>query len=470
LVTQVLVQEIPWMEPALAALRLRALGCLAFLDSAMRHATLGRYSYVAADPFGCWRVEHGRPSWNGIGLDDAPLDSLSQLLEQFAQSDLPGLPPFQGGAIGSFAYEFGRLLDAQPETAPPPHGAGPDAAFDFYDVICAFDHGLEQAWIISTGHPEKQPDARAVRARARANQILAQLQDGTIELSDGVASAIPSSAWRSNFSRAGYEAAVDRVIAAILNGDIFQANLTQCFSAKTPPAFDPFAFYQRLRRNNPATFAAFIEDEGRAIASSSPERFVKLEGRHVETRPIKGTAPRSPDAEEDRRRGEALLASEKDRAENLMIVDLLRNDLSRICQPHSVRTPVLCGLETYAGVHHLVSTVTGELRPGKRAIDLITATFPGGSITGAPKIQAMAIIAGIEGQQRGTYCGSIGFFWFNGRMDSNIAIRTAVFQNGFAAFQVGGGITALSQPAAEYEETLDKAGRIFAAFEGDACR
>nr|WP_245504213.1 aminodeoxychorismate synthase component I [Lichenihabitans psoromatis] len=455
--------EIAWMEPVEAAARLRGLGHLVFLDSAMPHPVLGRTSYVAADPFGRWLVEDGGASWNGEALEEPPLASMARLLRDFAVEDRPGLPPLQGGAIGYFAYEFGRLLDAQPLAAMPQHGPVPDAAFGFYDVVCCFDHVDRRAWIVSTGHPERDPDRRADRARQRASAMQVRLA-AHVETAPSRQPRIDRSAWRSTFTRESYGAAVERVIGAVLNGDLFQANIAQCFSADMPSGFDPWAFYRALRIRNPAPFAAYLEDGSRAIASSSPERFISLDAGHVETRPIKGTARRAADAGEDRRRRETLLASVKDRAENLMIVDLMRNDLSRLCVPHSVKTPVLCGLETYAGVHHLVSVVTGTLRPGRGATDVIAATFPGGSITGAPKIEAMRLIAEIEAQRRGLYCGSIAWFGFNGRLDSNIAIRTVTMQNGIAAFQAGGGITALSRPAEEYGETLDKAARIFEAF------
>ncbi|ODN70842.1 Aminodeoxychorismate synthase component 1 [Methylobrevis pamukkalensis] len=203
------------------------------------------------------------------------------------------------------------------------------------------------------------------------------------------------------------------------------------------------------------------------VASASPERFLQVYDGRVETRPIKGTARRVADPAEDARIAEALLASEKDRAENVMIVDLLRNDLSRVCQPHTVHVPALCGLESYAGLHHIVSVVSGILEEGADIADLLRASFPGGSITGAPKIRAMEIITEIEGRGRGVYCGSIGYFSFDGSADTNIAIRTVTFRNGEATFNVGGGITALSEPPAEFDETLTKGARIFAAFAED---
>ncbi|MEY9511437.1 aminodeoxychorismate synthase component I [Bradyrhizobium elkanii] len=259
-------------------------------------------------------------------------------------------------------------------------------------------------------------------------------------------------------------AAVQRVIELILAGDLFQANIAQCFSAKVSPLFDPLTFYCQLRSLNPAPFAALLRYDRLTIASSSPERFLKLTGRQVETRPIKGTIARSADSGEDRRRAEILLASEKDCAENIMIVDLLRNDLSRVCTDNSVEVTALCDLESYASVHHLVSVVRGALAADQDAISLLRACFPGGSVTGAPKVRAMEIIADIEKVAREVYCGSIGFIGFNGQMDTNIAIRTVMIDDELAVFHAGGGITAMSNPEAEYEETLAKAQRLFDAF------
>ncbi|MCX8280719.1 aminodeoxychorismate synthase component I [Phyllobacterium sp. 0TCS1.6C] len=454
------IHEIPWLEPVDAAARLRKLGGLSFLDSAMKHPSLGRYSYVCADPFGRFEVRDRRSFWNGEELSEPPLQALMGFVDRYGLEDVPGVPPFQGGAIGYFAYEFGRLLEELPQPLAPDEGSIADAAWHFHDVVIAFDHQEGKAWLLSSGLPAESGQ-RSGRAEERARQFLDCLaQPGAPE------TAIPpiaKAAWRSNFERRDYMDAVGRVVEYILAGDIFQANIAQRFVADLPDFYDSWAFYRKLRQGNPATFAAFLDHGDSVIASSSPERFLKVRGRAVETRPIKGTAPRSDDPVEDAASAELLLNSEKDRAENLMIVDLMRNDLSRVCRPHSVLTPTLCGLESYA-VHHLVSVVTGELASGKGLGDLIAASFPGGSITGAPKVRAMEIITEIEKVARGIYCGSIGYIGFNGSFDSNIAIRTVSFKAGRAVLQAGGGITALSDPAAEYQETLDKAARIFAVF------
>jgi para-aminobenzoate synthetase component 1 len=272
------------------------------------------------------------------------------------------------------------------------------------------------------------------------------------------------SGWASNFSKAAYEAAVQKTVDYILAGDIFQANITQCFSAEIPSGFDAFAFYNALRARNPATFASLLDYGDVQIVSSSPERLVNSKGPFVQARPIKGTRRRDADPAQDAALVGQLMASRKDRAENVMIVDLLRNDLSRVAKPGTVKVPVLCGLESYANVHHLVSVVEAELRDGISSIDLLKAVFPGGSITGAPKIRAMEIIAELESQARGVYCGSIGYLGFNNTSDFNIAIRTALFSGGRAFVQGGGGITARSEPPAEYEESLTKISRLMEAF------
>lgn len=456
-------REIPFVEPVAAAARLRGRPGLAFLDSAMRHPDLGRWSYLAAEPFGRFAVRGGRAFWKGAPRDGAPLSVLRAILAPYRTEARPGLPPFQGGAIGYVAYDFGGSLE---RVAPPPRRAGlcDDLMLNLYDAVVAFDHHEGTCRLIASGFPATDPGERARRAGGRLDALEALLAAPEPE---APRPAVPPLAWRSNFTQATYEQAVETVRDYIRAGDIYQANIAQRFAADLPPGFDAFAFYRRLRARNPAPFAAYLECGRLTVASSSPERFLRLDGRRIETRPIKGTAPRSPDPAEDRARAEALLASDKERAENVMIVDLLRNDLSRIAAPHSVAVPTLCGLETYAGVHHLVSAVTGRLREGADALDLLAACFPGGSITGAPKLRAMDIITQVEGDARELYCGAIGWLGFDGSLDTSIAIRTVLLDGDQAVLQAGGGVTLLSDPAAEYRETLTKAERVFAAFPDD---
>ncbi|MCP3413622.1 aminodeoxychorismate synthase component I [Bradyrhizobium brasilense] len=457
------VQELRWIEPIEALLCFAQRPQLTFLDSAAGPELLGRYSYLTCEPFGTYLVADGQASWNGEALTGDPWAVLRDLLARYREAPRLDLPPFQGGAAGFLAYDLNRTL----ERLPTPSIAGfqlPQSILHFYDVVVSFDHRDRRCWIVSTGWPEQDPARRTERAHRRAVEFAALLAGPKLPRI-----IIPSTAgrWHSNFSREGFVAAAQRVVELILAGDIFQANIAQCFSAKVSPLFDPITFYCQLRSSNPAPFAALLRYDELTIASSSPERFLKLDGRQVETRPIKGTIARSADPEEDRRRAEILLASEKDRAENIMIVDLLRNDLSRVCTDNSVEVTALCNLESYASVHHLASVVRGALAADQDAVSLLRACFPGGSVTGAPKVRAMEIIADIEKVAREVYCGSIGFIGFNGHMDTNIAIRTVTIDDGLAVFHAGGGITAMSNPEAEYEETLAKAQRLFDAFGAD---
>lgn len=445
------VIEIDFCEPAEAALALRDLPFLTFFDSSMADRKLGRYSFIAADPF-----EH-------IVADAAGADWVAKLkarLAVYRTAPMPGLPPFQGGAAGLFSYELGRSLERLPAPARD-QLAFPDLSLGLYDVVVALDLIERRGFILSTGFPELVGSAQERRAAERGRWFEACLKRA---LPPQPAASTSLAGWTSNFTRASYERMVHEVIERILAGDIFQANVAQRFEAAVPDHFDHFGFYRRLRRLNPAPFSAYLDHPGFALASASPERFLKAEGGRVETRPIKGTRRRFADAVLDALQARALTESRKDRAENVMIVDLLRNDLSKVCVPGSVQVPQLCGLETFASVHHLVSSVTGHLREGHGAVDVLAAAFPGGSVTGAPKVRAMEIITEMEGHARGPYCGAIGYIGFDGTMDTNIIIRTASFRHGTCVVQAGGGITTASDPASEYDETLDKARAIFEAF------
>ena len=459
-------EEIDPIAPEIAAARLAPLGGLAFLDSAMRHPTLGRYSYVAASPFAAFLVDGEGALYDGRRIAGPPLAALDATLERFACRTIPEIPPFQGGAIGLVGYEFAHHLErlAKPADFDP---AEPSLRLGLYDAVLAFDHQDDRAFIVATGHPASE-DRRESRARDRITAVKTALATPAEERQSRRGTTSQNLDWRSNVFAADYRTAIERLRNYILDGDIYQANIAQTFTADLPGDFDPFALYLKLRQTNAAPFGAYLDCGDLVVASSSPERFLKRHGETIESRPIKGTARRSDDPAEDAALGNALLSSQKDRAENVMIVDLLRNDISRICTADGVDVPILCGLETYAAVHHLVSVITGRLKPGATTGDLLAATFPGGSITGAPKIRAMDIITEIEKTVRGAYCGSIGYFGFDGAVDLNIAIRTVSFQNGRARLAAGGGITVLSDPAAEYEETFIKATRVFAAFEQEA--
>jgi para-aminobenzoate synthetase component 1 len=427
---------------------------LIFLDSALQHENLGRYSFIAADPLHRLVTRGEATTIDGAAFAGSPFDAIAQLLTRYPVEQVPGLPPFQTGLAGQFGYGLRRYLETVPAHRHTDHGF-PDLELGWYDVVVAVDHWQHRAFVFAAGD----------RAEARTAWALARLHGKA---------RFPAPSWEiepePDLSADQYRRAVRRTIDYIEAGDIYQANITQRFQADLPAGFDRLALYDALRRRNPATFAAFVDFGATALLSSSPERFLKVEGGVIETRPIKGTRPRGTNPAMDAALGRELLASEKDRAENLMIVDLLRNDLGRVAKLGSVEVPVLIGLESYATVHHLVSVVTAELDSGKTAVDLLRAAFPGGSVTGAPKIRAMEIIAELEPTERGPYCGAIGYLSAGGAMDSNIVIRTMLIDGNRISFQVGGGIVADSDPQAEWEESLTKAKALIETLAGRGSR
>lgn len=439
-----------------------------FFDSADRAHPAARHSFIAYHPFET--IE----SWNGailvtnrqeqISLSGNPFAAVRERMEKWGAGVAPlaGLPPFQGGAAGFFGYDLARKLEKLPARAPVNPDA-PEMAVGLYNKVIAFDHAKSEAFFITMASSEEEAAVKFMQLKnilKRGPHPAAPPSSRRGEGRSGIALD-----WLTGHNEKTYKQMVQKVIDYICAGDIFQANLSQRFEAELPDGFSAFEHYKTLRRVNPAPFTAYMNFGSMILSSASPERFLQTRGRRVETRPIKGTRPRLPDPAQDEKARADLTASEKDHAENIMIVDLLRNDLSRVCTDKSVEAPDLCRLETFAGVHHLVSTVTGTLRADKTPLDLLEACFPGGSITGAPKVRAMEIIEELEPQRRGPYCGAMGYAGFDGTMDMNIAIRTLVYEGRRVSFNVGGGITADSDPAAEYRETLDKAERIFRSFE-----
>ena len=425
---------------------------LALFDSALKDQALGRYSFLGIDPFARLEADRAGVRLNGAETGGDPFESIAALCEQYGVEPRSDLPPFQTGLAGYFGYGLRRHVERVP-----PHAradiAWPDLILGLYDLVLAVDHAEGRAWLLASGYPETSPRAQRERAEARIAWARARLHRAP--------RTAPAASWaiaaKPDVTQAQFKDAVRRTIDYIEAGDIYQANITQRFRAKLPAGFDRLSLYHALRTRNPATFGAYLDFGATAILSSSPERFLKVADGKVETRPIKGTRPRGRSPAEDKALAAELLASGKDRAENLMIVDLLRNDISRVCTIGSVKVPTLFGLESYATVHHLVSVVAGELAQGRSAVELLRACFPGGSVTGAPKIRAMEIIAELEPTARGPYCGSIGYLSADGGMDSNIVIRTYCLQGQDLTFQVGGGIVADSDPQAEYEESLAKA-------------
>lgn len=465
---------------------------LILFDSARAGQATGRYSFLTADPFHFETLPRatfiGRGGDPGSGaLPRDPLASLQQRLAPFQTVAAVGLPPFQGGAAGLLSYDLNRAWERIPEPRADEFRM-PALTVGIYDWVVAWDHGQRRAWIISQGFPETDPARRADRAARRLREVRSTLEPqlsggphpGPLAAGEGAAQAtfhppIKESAlarqWpapgpaglTSNFSRGDYLRAVERAIEYIHAGDVFQVNLSQ--RLLFPLKEIPIDLYLRLRERNPAPFAGYLAHDDWVVASASPERFVSVTDGEVETRPIKGTRSRRTGPEADLFTRDELRESEKDQAENVMIVDLLRNDLSRVCAPGTVRVPELCRVETYETVQHLVSEIRGWLLPRHTPWDLLRAVFPGGSVTGAPKVRSMEIISELEPTARGPYCGSLFYIGYNGQTDSNILIRTFTIRSGWIQCPVGGGIVAQSDPQAEYEETLVKAEGMLRALE-----
>jgi len=433
-----------------------------FLDSARSGGGLGRWSFIGFEPF----LEFRETEAEGVTIMEGgqttcrrggdPLAALRECLRRYAAPG-HGEIPFCGGAVGYLSYELCAVLERIGHRSADDLGL-PRMLLGFHDGVLAHDHATGRTYAV----------ANPVHERT-AETILAALERAVAE---AAGCSVPAETVRggadpvSNFARAEYLERVRRVREYIAAGDVYQINLTQRFEA--PYAGDPYALYRRLRAASPAAMAAYLNCGDFQVLSASPELLLRLDGREVETRPIKGTRPRGATPAEDERLRAELLASEKDRAELLMIVDLSRNDLGRVCETGSVRVDELRRLETLSTVHHLVATVCGRLRTDCDALDAMRAAFPGGSITGAPKIRAMQIIDELETVRRHVYTGAIGWFGFDGDCDLNIAIRTMLCRAGKAYYHVGGGVVWDSEPDAEFQETLDKGRALCAALNGDA--
>lgn len=416
-----------------------------FLDSGRHDVAQSRYDIIVADPW-CTLVTRGGMTEIRAGdalsiLPDDPFELVARMLGR--QRPASGPLPFYGGAIGYFAYDLGRRIERLPALAAD-DGQLPEMAVGLYGWSLVVDHAEQRVWLVSAR--DHAPDAPTWDRLRR-----------TFEVSAGERPRVPYrtlSSVRSNFTRAAYAAAFERVMRYIREGDCYQVNLAQRFEVEA--SGDPWTAYQALRVTNPTPYAAYLNLPFAQVLSASPERFLQVRDGHVVTQPIKGTRRRAGHPRLDAERVRELAQSAKDRAENVMIVDLLRNDLAKNCRIGSVKVPRLFEVQSFPAVHHLVSTVTGELAPGRTALDLLRGCFPGGSITGAPKVRAMEIIEELEPHRRGLYCGAIGYIGHDGAMDTNIAIRTLVHRGGCARFWAGGGLVADSVMADEYQETLDK--------------
>lgn len=424
-----------------------------FLDSGFPHSEHGRYDIIVAEPVVTLETSGAVTRiTRADGSVDSLLDPFHLVKQELVRFPINGVfknSPFSGGAMGYFAYDLARRLEKLPDLAGQDNNI-PDMAVGIYRWAIVVDHRRQQTVLVGHGLSESEWQELITR-------VVASTSTGR-QTRFEVTSPITA-----NMDKAGYGKGFRRIKDYLKEGDCYQVNFAQCFSADCRG--DPWSAYLMLRQTNPAPFSAYLNFSSFQVLSSSPERFLKLTDGLVETKPIKGTLPRKKGPTEDRRQIECLKNSSKDRAENLMIVDLLRNDLSKTCQLGSVRVPNLFAVESYATVHHLVSTVTGTLAPGYHALDLLRSCFPGGSITGAPKIRAMEIIEELEPHRRGVYCGAIGYIGFDGNMDTNIAIRTMLHTPGRIRFWAGGGIVNDSLLDNEYQECFDKAAAMMAVLQ-----
>lgn len=501
-----LVHRLPdALELAAAFKRLAHRGGCLWLDSAapgpLRQPSelsspepVGRYSFLTADPVHSWHAWPGDTDpWPDLQRCAAALQNASPIQQpddrQAATSPATSLPPFQGGLAGLWGYEAAAWLEPLP-LAHLDDLPTPAIHVGLYDWVIAQDHLTGHTWLISQGYTDPSLQRCPQRAQQRQQQVLQWLTQPpapqaplgppiplgpqlppakqTALTTPATAYQTPLPAVSSNFSSDQYRAAVEQVIDRICQGDCFQVNLSQRLVTPADEPSEPL--YLRLRQHNPAPMAGYYDGGTFQLLSSSPESFLQLRHDCVQTRPIKGTVPRYGDRQRDRQAAQRLAASHKDRAENIMIVDLMRSDLARVCDDDSVRVLSLCQVEPYAFVQHLVSVVSGRLRAGLNAIDLLAACFPGGSITGAPKIEAMRTIAHCEPTRRGPYCGALGYVSCGGAAEFNILIRTVTATAGTWQFPVGGGITAQSNAAAEEQETWDKAAGMLSALRGGIMR
>ncbi len=447
--------EIPYIEPERAFSVFADDDGAIFFDSSDKNSPHSKYSFIGFSPIETIIHRDRKTEINNrefsLKFRGNPFQVIEKRLAVWREitklSDKSPVP-FSGGAAGFFSYELARHFEKLPNIAHDDMNV-PDMAIGMYNQVIGFDLKKQKAYFCTIAKDTKAAEASLGRASARLNNFKHHVSNSH------------NPEWSRQKTRDEYKQDIQTVINYIHAGDVFQVNLTQKFTATLPDYFNPYAHYLRLRKVNPAPFSSFMRMGDIVLSSTSPERFLKVSGSTIETRPIKGTMA-------DSEQPSALLSSVKDRAENTMIVDLLRNDLSKVCEANSITVPELCVIESYSGLHHLVSCVTGKLKKDKTALDALSACFPGGSITGAPKIRAMEIIEELEPTRRGAYCGAIGYIGFDGTMDTNIAIRTLIYKDNQVSLSVGGGIVAGSELEAEYQETLVKARKIFESFEAES--
>ncbi|GHB11994.1 aminodeoxychorismate synthase component I [Modicisalibacter luteus] len=443
--SKLVIASLPYhADPLERFSRLRHREGAVLLDSGRPEGPGGRYDILTSDPLATLEVDtNGKVHCDkDLCLPQEPFKAQQALLESL-DVDLPDSDlPFLGGLIGYWSYDLGRVLETLPDRTQVTTSL-PWSRLGLYDWALIQDHVRREAWLVATPERRRQVDAWLARTPLTLPAFSV------------------TAPFRAEMDQASYGERFRSVQRYIQAGDCYQINLAQRFSA--PYQGDVWEGYLALRRATPTPFAGFMAWDDKAILSLSPERFLQTRQGQVETRPIKGTRPRGKTPEEDARLATELSTSTKDRAENVMIVDLLRNDLGRVCRAGSVRVPQLCGLESYANVHHLVSVITGELKSSSSPVDLLAAAFPGGSITGAPKVRAMQIIDELEPSRRSAYCGSLGYIDRRGTMDTSIAIRTIIADGGELHVWGGGGVVSDSDEEEEYQESLAKIARLMDA-------
>jgi anthranilate synthase component 1 len=441
------------------------------LESVEGGEKIARYTFAGANPEEIFRFANGACVMESrdrlVWEERDPVSFLRTRMERFQPVRIPGLPPLVAGAIGYFSYDMVRLIERLPRQLRDEIGLY-DAMLMFYHGIIAFDHVQHRLWIVRNVFTEGQGSLRAkyeaaVREIKRTKRMLEEPVAAERQKKEAKRKKRTPLRVKSNFRRGEYLAVVRKAKAYIRAGDIFQVVLSQRFSAKTQA--DPFEVYRELRALNPSPYLFYLQLNDVCVVGSSPEMLVKVQGRDVFYRPIAGTLPRGKDEAEDLRLEKEMLASEKERAEHIMLVDLGRNDLGRVCDYGTVKVEQLLTVERFSHVMHLVSSLRGRLREDVDCFDALMACFPAGTVSGAPKVRAMEIIEELERTRRGIYAGGVLYMDFAGNLDSCIALRTMVIKNGVAHVQAGGGIVADSTPEGEYQETINKSRALLAALE-----
>ena len=458
--------------PVSALLKLRGEGPTFLLESA-EQGRLGRWSFIGFRPRAVLRWSEGKLSEWGSSYSPAaepervsdaadPYAAVAEYLDRYEVAKLADLPPFSGGAVGYFGYDLVRTVEPLGDPNPDPIGV-PDMALMISDVIVAFDHQRHELSILANAFVDEDGGLEEAwgHAAERIEEVRQLLRKPVPALERHEHPPAPE--FESNLTQSEFEANVERVVEYIKAGDAFQVVPSQRFTA--PIEMDAFSIYRGLRTVNPSPYMYFLDFGDFQISGASPEPLVKVTGRRVETRPIAGTYARSGDDEEDRRRAESLLADPKERAEHVMLVDLGRNDLGRVSEYGTVKVDELMTVETYSHVLHIVSRVSGTLREGVSAMDVLKATLPAGTLSGAPKVRAMQIIDEVEPHKRGPYGGAVGYLSYTGDLDAAIYIRTVLVKDGLAHIQAGGGTVVDAKPTYEYNESVTKAKAMFRAIE-----